>query len=365
MILHTYFARRFLVSFAGLGAIMFSLMFLVDIIDQTRKYSEFDLSFGQLIGLTILKVPSSFNQILPLIVIIATVALFVGLARSSELVVTRAAGRSGLRALIAPAVMAFLLGALAVSMLGPLVAATSKRHAALSESYRSAGASALAISEDGLWLRQGDEHGQTVIRASRSNPDASVLFNVTFVMFGPEGMPLQRIEADEASLTPDGWVLKTAKSWPLAPGQIPERNATETDTLTIPSTLTVDRIRENLGRPSSVSIWEMRSFITQLELSGFSSRAHRVWYQSELARPLFLMAMVLVAASFTMRHTRFGGTGIAVLAAVLLGFGLYFIRSFAQILGENGQIPVMLAAWAPPFAALFLALGLLLHAEDG
>jgi lipopolysaccharide export system permease protein len=66
-----------------------------------------------------------------------------------------------------------------------------------------------------------------------------------------------------------------------------------------------------------------------------------------------------------MRHTRFGGTGTAVLTAVLLGFVLYFIRSFAQILGENGQIPILLAAWAPPIAAIFLALGMLLHAEDG
>jgi len=48
-----------------------------------------------------------------------------------------------------------------------------------------------------------------------------------------------------------------------------------------------------------------------------------------------------------------------------MGFGLYFIRSFAQILGENGQIPVLLAAWAPPVASILLALGLLLHSEDG
>jgi len=35
------------------------------------------------------------------------------------------------------------------------------------------------------------------------------------------------------------------------------------------------------------------------------------------------------------------------------------------VLGENGQIPVMLAARGPPVAATLLALGLLLHQEDG
>ena len=68
---------------------------------------------------------------------------------------------------------------------------------------------------------------------------------------------------------------------------------------------------------------------------------------------------------FTMRHTRFGRTGQMVLAALLLGFTMFFLRNFAQILGESGQIPVFMAAWAPPVAAVLMSLGILLHMEDG
>jgi len=105
--------------------------------------------------------------------------------------------------------------------------------------------------------------------------------------------------------------------------------------------------------------------VAQLKEAGFSARRHEVWFQMELARPLFLTAMVLLGAAFTMRHVRFGGTGIAVLSAVMLGFTLFYIRNFAQIMGENGQIPILLAAWAPPVASILLALGLLLNMEDG
>ncbi len=52
-------------------------------------------------------------------------------------------------------------------------------------------------------------------------------------------------------------------------------------------------------------------------------------------------------------------------AGLRLGFGLFLIRNFAQILGDRGQIPVGLAAWATPVAAVLLSLGLLLHLEDG
>jgi LPS-assembly protein len=59
----------------------------------------------------------------------------------------------------------------------------------------------------------------------------------------------------------------------------------------------------------------------------------------QLSNPLMLSAMVLIGAGFTMRHTRFGRTGIMVLAAILLGFGVYFIRDFAEVLGRAGSCP--------------------------
>lgn len=365
MILHFYYARRFALSLLVIAGVLCALIVLVDLIDQTRKFSDFGVSLAQRLGLTLLNVPETLNQVLPLIVILGTVSLFISLARSSELVVTRAAGRSAMRALVAPVGVALVLGLFATTMLGPIVAATSKRYAVLADGYRSGGISALSVSEDGLWLRQGGERGQTVIRAARSNADASVLYDVTFVAYAPDGGPARRIEAASAALQDGAWLLRDAKVWPLVAGLNPEASAARHDELQLESTLTLDRIRESLGTPTGVSIWDMPDFIAQLEQAGFSSRKHQVWMQAQLARPLFLMAMVLVAAAFTMRHTRFGGTGTAVLAAVLLGFTLYFIRSFAQILGENGQIPVLLSAWAAPVASILLGLGLLLRAEDG
>jgi lipopolysaccharide export system permease protein len=106
-------------------------------------------------------------------------------------------------------------------------------------------------------------------------------------------------------------------------------------------------------------------YIADLERSGFSARAYRVWLQIELALPLTLAAMVLIAAGFTMRHVRAGKTGQMVLFALLAAFAIFFLRNFAQVLGQNGQIPAILAAWGAPFAAALLAISLLLHMEDG
>ena len=204
-----------------------------------------------------------------------------------------------------------------------------------------------------------------MIRALQSNLDGTKLFNVTFMGFDPDGTPKYRILAEQAELGLSGWDMQNAKHWDFSNDENPERAATVHATFKLPSDLTTDQIRDSFGTPSSVPIWELQGYITQLERAGFSARSHRVWLQMELALPLMMVAMVLVGAGFTMRHTRFGRTGIMVLTALGLGFSVYFIRNFAQILGENGQIPIYLAAWSPPVAAILLSMGILLNLEDG
>jgi len=193
----------------------------------------------------------------------------------------------------------------------------------------------------------------------------STLYDATFIKFSPEGTPLQRISAQSARLGTGEWHLQSAKVWSLAPGGNPEATAVLRDALLLPTELTKGRIIDSFGKPDYIPIWDLPRFINQLEQAGFSARRYAVWFQAELAQPLFLMAMVLISAAFTMRPVRLSNTGLAVLSAVLLGFGLHYIRNFAQILGSNGQIPVLLAAWAPQLAALLLAFGLLLHMEEG
>ncbi|SFR10763.1 LPS export ABC transporter permease LptG [Poseidonocella sedimentorum] len=365
MILHRYFARKFLLTFLAVFAIFAAFLALLDLVEQIRRFDSDEVGFRQALGLTALKIPETLYEFLPLIMILSGLSLFLGVARSSELVVTRAAGRSAMRALIAPFLVALVIGGVAIAVVNPLIAATIKRYDVLSAQYRDGIESVFSISREGVWLRQGSAEGQTVIRANSANADGTQLFGVSFVAFDPGGTPVRRIEAGQASLSDGYWLLDDAKSWPLAAGSNAEVNAERSAEIRVASTLTRERIAASVGSPATIPFWDLRAYIRQLDAAGFSTRRHNVWFQTELARPLFLASMVLIAAAFTMRHTRFGSTGLMVLLAVLLAFTFYFIRNFALILGENGQIPVLLAAWAPPLAAIFLSLGLILHLEDG
>jgi lipopolysaccharide export system permease protein len=364
MILHRYFALRFLRSLGMVLAVFLVLLTFLDLIEQLRAFSGSSAPFGDILALTLLNLPQSIYRIFPLIVILATITLFLGLARSSEMVITRAAGRSALRSLMSPVLVMLTLGAVGVAVLNPIVAATMVEYEARAGAIRG-DTTTLAIAQDGLWLRQGNANQQTVIRAKAANLDGTSLSGVSFFSFAIEGGPVRRVEAESADLVENAWKITNAKVWPFGTSNNPEMVAAEYASYELPSSLTADQIRDSFGTPASIPIWELPQFVERLEQAGFSARRHKVWFQTEIAQPFFLVAMVLIGAVFTMRHQRGGKTGVMVLWAILLSFGLYFVRNFAIILGENGQIPVMMAAWVPPLGAIGLALGFLLHLEDG
>ena len=363
MTLSRYLARRFgraLLATTGAFALLLGMLGLVDALGDVSEDGA--TALGAL-ELTLLRLPAQLYQIAPLIVMLATLALFLALARSSELVVARAAGRSALAAIGAPVLVMLAVGALMVAVANPIVSATSRKAEALSDFYEGGG-NVLSISREGLWLRQGGDLRQTVIRAAAASLDGAVLREATFVTFEAERGPVERIDAARAELTPGAWRLTDAKTWDLtAPN--PEAAATTEGRARLPTDLTTDRIRDSFGTPSAVPIWQLPAFVADLERAGFSARSHRMWLWSELASPLFYAAMVIVGAAFTMRHARVGRTGLRIGGALGLGFGLYFVKNFAAVLGEAGQIPVFLAAVAPPAAALMLSVAIVLHLEDG
>lgn len=366
MTLGLYLVRRLAASFAMIASVFFGMLMLFETVEMVRRFGGRDTPMSEIVWLALLRVPSTFYQILPLLMILASMAMFLGLARSSELVVVRSAGRSAMRMLREPFLATLLFGGLVVAVFNPVVAGASRAYQAHLAAMNAPDQQAqISLEGSALWMRQGDEIGQTVIRAQGVDPDGLGFRGVTFLIFERDtGLPLVRIEAESARLLPGRWMLAEAKRWDLLADN-PERDAVSYGALELQSDLTGERIRESFAATGTMSVWDMPDFIRALDRAGLSSRPHQAQFQAELALPLLLAAMLMVGAVLCFRHSRAGGAGSRILGTVLAGFALFFLRNFAQVLGENGQIPLSLAIWTPPIASMLLALGILLHLEDG
>jgi lipopolysaccharide export system permease protein len=369
-----YIARRFLTVAGAAFLAVLALVVLVDLVELMNRNSDGSASFPELVGMALLHAPSVTLVAAPFTVLLAAMACFAWLARSSELVVTRAAGVS-VWGLLAPAVAAaMLLGVVAFAIYNPLAAAFAARFESLEERHFGRSASQLSVSGDGLWLRQGEPTGQTVIRAERASADVSRLWDVTVFQFDAADRLVRRIEAQTAVLEDRKWRLNVVRRWDFATAAeaAADAGAVRRETIAVlseemrlPTDLTPERIQESFAAPRTISFWQLPGFIAVLDDSGFASSRHRLHWHGLLSAPVVFAAMVLIGAAFSMRHVRFGGLGFMALGCVMAGFGYFFLSDLAQALGASGAVPVVIAAWSPPVSAVLLALGLLLHFEDG
>ena len=111
--------------------------------------------------------------------------------------------------------------------------------------------------------------------------------------------------------------------------------------------------------------WQLRSVIEQTERAGLDATRYRLQWDILVARPLLFVAMVLVAASFSLRFFRFGGVAKMVLSGVLAGFVLYVATELMHDLGGSGLIGPQVAAWFPAVVGSLLGTLALLYQEDG
>lgn len=345
----------------ALGVIA-ALIMLIDFVEISRGVgSQVDLSGARILGLMLLKSPQVIIQLLPFVFLFGTLAAFVGLNRRSELIAMRAAGVSAWRFVLPAAGAALMFGVVTVAALGPLAASADGLFQR--ERARLSGSAVGTEADRAIWIREGDDTRQMVVRAERQDRANARLLDVTFFIYTNDADGLrtfsERIDADSASLSSGSWRLVNAVG-----AEIGQR-AVGYATLDLPSSLADEEAFERFARPQATSFWSLPAQIKRVEAAGFSSTAYRLRLQQLLATPLMFAAMSILAAAFSLRLMRLGDLAKMSVAAVVLGFGFFFVNQASSAFGSAEVIPPGLAAWLPPILTALAAFTLLFYTEDG
>ena len=349
--------------FRSLGAVLAvfcavtALVILIDYIETMRRYSDLaNVSALVLAQMSLFRVPQATERILPFCVLVGAMYSYLNLSRRLELVVARAAGVSAWQ-FIAPAlVIALLLGAFTTAAFSPLAAIMQERAKRIEAEFTGA---ANVPSSVGFWVRQKNADGQSIIYSATSREQGALLGNVTAFAFDATGQFIERIEARSATLEPGRWRLEDARVYRI------DAPAESQPFYDLKTGLTPEQIRERLATPETVPFWQLPLYIEIANHAGLVAAGYRLQYQKSLARPFLFVAMVLVAAAFSLGLFRFGGVPKMVIGGMGSGFALFVLSKIADDLGNADLINPVLAAWLPIVIGSLTGLITLLYTEDG
>lgn len=352
-----YISLRFMQAIGAVFLTVFGLIFLIDLVELIRRAGEgVNVSTLTLARLSFFRTPFIAEQILPFAVLFGSLVAFLGLSRKLELVVARAAGVSvwqfGLPALL----VALAIGIVTMTVYNPLAVNLKQRASNLEARIF---ARAAGSTPQNRFIRQLSIDGSSIIRAGSGTTDGASLFNVTVFVFDRAGLLLERVEAESAELRRGYWLLEKTRI--VSVGIEPQK----ADRYLLATNLTRDEVRQAFGSTENVSFWRLPAAIAQLEHAGLDATRYRLRFQSLMAKPLLLAAMVILAASVSLRFFRFGGVAKLVLGGVSAGFLLYIATQIAEDLGSAGALSAPVAAWMPAIMGALLGIFVLLHQEDG
>jgi lipopolysaccharide export system permease protein len=355
-----YFAGRFVVSALGVFAAIFVLLVLVDYIEMVRKTSGLaDVSAIAVAETSLFRVPQLLEKMMPFCILIGAMTCYLALSRRLELVVARAAGVSAWQ-FIAPALVSSLvLGFLATTAYNPMSAnlrELSKRMEA--ELFGNAPGGGVQDAA-GFWINQVNSDGQAIINAARSEQQGARLTGLTVFRFDNDSQFKERIEAQQATLEEGYWLFKNVRRYTLNSPPVDQ------DSFTLATTLSPAQVRNSFSTPETVSFWQLPGYIRSSESSGFATAGYRLQYHKLIAQPFLLAAMVMMAASVSLRFFRFGGVQKMVLSGVGSGFLLYVLQKVTEDLSKAELMHPIASAWLPVCVGGLTGFLALLYLEDG
>lgn len=358
--LRRYVAKRFLFTILGAFVVCACLIFMIDMVELLRMSRRAtDLSGKTLLWIGLLRLPAFSEILLSFAVLVGSIGALLSLNRKSELTVMRSAGMSAWQFLRPGLTVTLVLGILAVTLFNPLAATARSEAEQLTAEVFGREAGLLAASGEGSWLRQDGADGQSVINARATSNQGLSLAGVIAFQFDPQGRFVERIDAERAVLQDGYWELhRTIVSRPL-------REPEYFDTYSLSTHLNRERVGDALGSEIAVSFWQLPDLIQASEKAGLSASKYRMQHALLISRPGLLIAMVVLAATVSLRSFRSGGIQTMVLMGMIGGIGFFLLAEISRQVGAAGLLSPALAVWVPIALALLVSLTVLLHQEDG
>jgi lipopolysaccharide export system permease protein len=357
--LNLYLVRRFavwlMIVTLGFGAIAM----LGDFLEMLRLANRLNLGAGTAFGFTLHRLPLLLMDFLPFVFLFATVFCLLRLSQAQELAVIRAAGLSVWQFLKPLLVFTFVLSTLIILALEPIGA---QLHNRFTDSYAALTSqkSSLSFSTGGVWFRETTQSGSYISRAKQiDDAQAGRLLDVEIIQFDESGAFESRITAPSGQIA-DGLFRLTAPRFYRRDEAVKTLPQWE-----LSSSLTSSSLADNFANARIINVWQLPGYIAAAGKSGIDVTRHEVRLQSLLALPILLMAMVMVAACFSLPTGRMFTSGQTLGLSVLCGFGLFLFHDFIVLMGELNLMPPIMASWVPAFIALLLSISYLLTTEDG
>ncbi len=334
-----YIIQRFLQYFCFALLASAVIFITVDFTEFLDKFIDAKLSYAVVLRYYYLYVPYIVYLTLPVSVLLATLFGVGGFVYRNEMTAMQSAGYSLWRVLTLHLILVIPLSAAALAFGETIVPAANHERKEIYRGQIKKSSSMASTRQGRLYMQVGSGE---FLKMETYNPQAKIGDRVNLQAY-ENGELRQRVDADRLYYTGGGWMLLNA--------QVRRFNGKQVEVEKVDSLLRTDFgiTPDDLARiniePEEMNYWDLRGMVRRLQASGIRAGRWQVDIAFKISQPFAAAIIVLFGVPFAAFRRRGG---------LVLGFGLSLLVCFVyfgfiqvgKILGYNGTISPLVAAWS-------------------
>jgi len=340
--LDRYLYRTVLLYTAMAMAVLLALAALILFISQQGDIGVGSYSAADAFLFTLLNLPQSAFELLPIGALIGALMGLGNLAAGSELVVTRASGVSVWRiawpvglAGVTLAVIMFGIGEYAAPSMGQF----AKREKTI---LKFADVSFAGTSS--AWVKDGNR----ILRVQTGEVDRMFGGVFVFELDGPTRLrSIQRAARIEVG-DPGRWSLHNVETSRFEKDKVEGDKVSE---LTLRSTVNREFLGLAATDPQMLTLHGLSSYIDHLRRNSLETAVYEIGYWSRIARVFAVIVVTLLALPFVFGPLRTTGAGTRTVVGALLGVVFFLVTRTVENGGQLFNLSPALVGWLPTAVA--------------
>jgi len=280
--------------------------------------------------------------------------VFIKLKNNRDILSLKTFGVSNFSFLILFSFTAVFISAITLFAINPVTSIVVKYYEDIKGKYDLDKSHLASINTNGIWIREKNGKKINIVKSQRIEGD--LLTNVSIYKFDENNLLNERIEADQANISDNPWILQNG----FRINFLEESKKEKFEILEFQSTFNKDKLNSIYSNLDTLSFYNLITNMDKLISKGYNPMLLKEKKHFYLSLPFFLILMVCLAGIFTLGSNEKKQNIYYLILSIIISVIIFYFKNFSTALGTTERIPLLVSVWSPIVVlSLFCSVGVM------
>ena len=333
-----FLSKIYLNSFLYVTLIMFSLIFILNLLSELDFFKDINVSSYFPIYLSLLNSPTLIFEMFPFIFLISTQLFFITLFSNNQLSIFKYSGLKNSKILFIISLMSFILGIMIITLFYSFSSSLKNFYLDLKTNYTSDGKYLAVITKNGLWIKDVIDDKILIINSVKI--DQNYLIDAYISEFNNNFEIKRNIVSAKIDISKKNWIIFDA--------QVFDKNTKQKfEIMEIKTNFDYLVIQSLFSNLSSLSILELLELRKNYKSLNYSLIEIDIQLLKLISFPIYLMLMTVFSSIIMMSTKQLKSSILKISIGLFFSVLIYYLFNFFNVLGKTEKINLFISVLLP------------------